>query len=92
MVCFWLDFDVFIVNKPERRILDMQYEHFTDERIDNIRSGGALMTAEERAFLIEDTPRLEECGHTGAALALMSDAALMDVAYSAWVDYARDMF
>ena len=50
------------------------------------------MTAEERAFLIEDTPRLEECGHTGAALALMSDAALMDAAYSAWVDYARDMF
>ena len=69
----------------------MQYEHFTDERIDDIRSG-ALMTAEERTFLIEDTPRLEECGHTGAALALMSDAALMDAAYSAWVDYARDMF
>jgi hypothetical protein len=70
----------------------MKHDHFTDERIDDIRSGRSPLTAEERAFLIEDTPRLEECTYTEEELTSMSDADLMSAAYSAWADYARSMF
>lgn len=38
----------------------MDVNHFTDQRIAEIR-GGARLTAEERTFLLEDTPRFEEC-------------------------------
>lgn len=69
----------------------MKHEHFIDERIDDIRSGRTPLTDEERAFLLADTPRFEECGYTGAELAAMSDADLMSAAYSAWADYARCM-
>lgn len=70
----------------------MKHDHFTDERIDNIRNGRAFLTEAERAFLLEDTPRFEECGYTEAELAAMCDDALMIAAYSVWTDYARSMF
>lgn len=70
----------------------MKADHFTDERIDDIRSGHSPLTAEERAFLLEDTPGFEECGYTGAELAAMTDAALMSAAYGVWADYARCMY
>lgn len=70
----------------------MKHDHFTDERIDNIRSGSTLLTADERAFLLADTPRFEECSYTEAELAAMSDAGLMSAAYSVWADYARCMY
>lgn len=70
----------------------MKHEHFTDERIDDIRSGCMPLTPEERIFLILDTPRHEECELTEAELAAMSDADLMSAAYSVWADYVRSMF
>lgn len=70
----------------------MNAEHFTDERIDEICSGHSPLTDEERAFLIEDTPKLEECSHTQDELAAMSDADLMRTAYRAWEDYVRCMY
>ncbi len=70
----------------------MKPDHFTDERIDDVRSGRTPLTTEERSFLIEDTPRYEECDHTGDELAAMTDAALMGVAYGVWADYVRCMY
>lgn len=70
----------------------MKPDHFTDERIDDVCSGRTPLTAEERAFLIEDTPRYEECGHTSDELAAMTDVALMSAAYGVWADYVRCMF
>ena len=60
----------------------------TDERIDQICSG-APMSTEEREFLLEDTPRFEECWHTKDELAGMSDSDLMRAAHQCWWDYAR---
>ena len=70
----------------------MKASDFTDERIDDIRSGRTSLTEAERFFLIEDTPRFEECGYTEAELKAMSDGALMSAAYGVWADYARCMF
>lgn len=66
--------------------------HFTDERIDDVRSGRTPMTAEERAFLLEDTPRFEECDQTAEELAALSDADLMSTAYRVWADYVCCMY
>jgi len=70
----------------------MKVEHFTDERIDYICSGRSSLTADERTFLLEDTPRFEECSHSKDELAAMSDASLMSAAYRIWADYARSMY
>lgn len=70
----------------------MKHEHFTDDLIGDIRSGRTPLTTDERAFLLSDTPRFEECNYTEAELAAMSDADLMSAAYSAWADYARSMY
>jgi hypothetical protein len=70
----------------------MKHEHFTDSRIDDIRSGKSFLTEAERDFLIKDTPRFEECFYTEAELITMDDAALMSAALSVWVDYSRHMF
>lgn len=70
----------------------MKHDHFTDERIDDIRSGHTPLTDEERAFLLADTPRFEECNYTEDELATMSDSDLMSAAYGAWADYARCMY
>lgn len=70
----------------------MNHAHFTDERIDDIRSGRTPLTEAERVFLLEDTPRFEECGYTEAELRAMGDDALMSAAYGVWADYARSMF
>lgn len=64
--------------------------YFGDERIFAIQAG-APMTAEEREFLVTDTPRFEECTHTEAELRAMSDKDLMSTAYSVWADYTRFM-
>lgn len=61
---------------------------FGDERIWAVQDGAPL-TTEERAFLLEDTPRFEECTHNADELAAMNDADLMSAAYSAWADYCR---
>lgn len=61
---------------------------FGDERIWAVQAGAEL-TPEERAFLLEDTPRFEECAYSADELAAMSDADLMSAAYSAWADYCR---
>ena len=68
----------------------MNAADFSDARIDAVRSGEAL-TPDERSFLISDTARMEECTHTEQELAAMTDTELMEVAYSAWVDYTRSM-
>lgn len=70
----------------------MKADHFTDERIDDIRSGRTPLTTEERTFLLEDTPSFEECAYTRAELAAMSDADLMSAAYGVWADYVRCMY
>lgn len=64
---------------------------FTDERIDDILSGRSPMTAEERSFLIEDTPSFEECDDTPEALAALTDIELMGTAYRVWSDYVSCM-
>jgi hypothetical protein len=66
----------------------MTYTDFTEERQDEIRTSGK-MTAEERAWLLEDTPRFEECDWTRVELEAMPDAELMRAAYSTWADYVR---
>lgn len=61
--------------------------HFTDQRINEILEGSPL-TAEERTFLIEDTPNFEECSkETAGALTTMDDKTLMQTAYYIWADY-----
>ena len=69
----------------------MNLEHFNDERIQAVLSGSPL-TAQEREFLIEDTPHFEECLRTKDELIAMSDSNLMQTAYAVWADYARNMF
>ena len=61
---------------------------FDWERIEAITSGSAQMTPGERAFLIEDTARFEECQETQQQLAAMNDADLMNTAYATWAEYA----
>ncbi len=50
---------------------------------------GAPLTSEERNYLLEDIPTFEECHRTREELAAMTDAELMNTAYSVWVDYCR---
>lgn len=64
---------------------------FTDQRIDDIRNG-ASMLPEERTFLLEDTPRYEECGYSTDELGAMSDQDLMATAVGVWADYVRCMY
>ena len=66
----------------------MQRIVFEDERIWEVQ-GGAPLTSEERSFLLEDTPRFEECTRTREELEAMTDAELMNTAYAAWADYCR---
>jgi hypothetical protein len=70
----------------------MNITHFTDDRIDDITSGRAPMTDEERGFLIIDTSSFEECEHSKSDLAAMSDADLMHAAYSTWADYVGGQY
>lgn len=63
---------------------------FSDERIDEVRSG-ATLTPEERAFLIDDTPRFEECDKSEADLSAMNDCELMNTAYRVWAEYVSCM-
>jgi hypothetical protein len=66
--------------------------HFTDERIAKVQQGAPL-TTEERTFLLEDTPRFEECSAEEAAqLPMLSDSDLMQVAYRVWADYVSTQF
>jgi hypothetical protein len=66
----------------------MKLDHFTDDRIAEVRAGSPL-TPEERAFLIRDTPTFEEGMHlTEAELSAMTDKDLMATAYGVWADYA----
>lgn len=65
----------------------MNITHFTDDRIAEVRSGRSPLTPEERAFLLEDTPRFEECDEKPEVLAAMSDRELMGFAYGCWADY-----
>ncbi|WP_234053668.1 MULTISPECIES: hypothetical protein [unclassified Xanthobacter] len=66
----------------------MQISHFTDERIAEITGQQSPMTAEERSFLIANTPTFEECAETADELSAMGDVELMRTAYSVWADYA----
>ena len=66
----------------------MEPPRFTDERIDAVR-GGAALTSAERTWLIQDTPRFEECQQSTSELEAMSDATLMSVAMRVWADYCR---
>lgn len=69
----------------------MNAAHFTDARIAEI-DAGAPLTPEERTFLLEDTPRFEECDkEIAAALPSMDDKTLMQTAYGVWADYCRFM-
>lgn len=68
----------------------MERIEFEDWRIDEVLSGSPL-TAEERMFLIEDTPRFEECSKTPDELLALSDAVLMSTAYSVWAEYVSCM-
>ena len=66
----------------------MNAAHFSDDRIAEI-DAGAPLTTEERTFLLEDTPRMEECNYTAEELSGMNDKDLMSAAYWAWADYCR---
>lgn len=61
---------------------------FEDDRIWAVQAGAPL-TTDERAFLLDDTPRFEECTSTREELEAMTDAELMNTAYAAWADYCR---
>lgn len=67
----------------------MDVNHFNDERVDEIMLGSTL-TDDERNFLVNDTPRFEECEFTRIELSGLSDKDLMSAAYSTWADYARN--
>jgi len=62
---------------------DFIHGHFTDERIDGIRSGRTPLAADEHVFLFADTPRFGECCYAEVELSVVSDADLMSAAYSA---------
>jgi hypothetical protein len=80
------------MNTPLRKGAVMNPTHFTDERIAEVQQG-APFTAEERAFLLEDLPRFEECSREEAAqLPMLSDSDLMQVAYRVWADYVSTQF
>lgn len=68
-------------------VVRLSYRDFTDERIAAVR-GGDPLTPEERAFLVKTTPEFEECYESAAYLSGLSDADLMNEAYSVWADYA----
>lgn len=68
----------------------MELRDFEDWRIDEVRRGAPL-TKEERTFLVEDTPRFEECSNTSEELSAMSDSDLMSTAYRVWADYVSCM-
>lgn len=70
----------------------MTVTDFTDDRIFAVMLGASELTAEERAFLISDTVRFEECTSTEDELASLADPQLMSAAYGVWADYVRDMF
>jgi hypothetical protein len=60
----------------------------TDFDVEAVLAGKPL-TVEERAYLIESTPRFEEGMHlTSEGLSKLSDAELMREAYHVWADYA----
>lgn len=70
----------------------MKIRDFTDDRISEVRSGHSPLTAEEREFLIRDTPTFEECSESEEDLSEMSDADLMSAAYGVWADYVSSQF
>jgi len=66
--------------------------HFTDVRIEQIRSGLGVLSTEEREFLCTDTARMEECWpEREEDLRKLSDSELVAFAYRCWADYARCM-
>jgi hypothetical protein len=73
------------------RIAPMSIGHFTDERIAQIQAGEGVLSTAEREFLVNDTPRFEECGYTAAELERESDSDLMRIAYETWADYASTL-
>lgn len=67
----------------------MRYEHFTDDMIAAVIEGRVGLTTVEREFLVEDTPRFEECSKELAGeLPAMNDPDLMRAAFVVWADYA----
>jgi hypothetical protein len=64
----------------------MSAAHFTERRLAEIYGGSAL-TADERAFLLADTPNFEESHASRATLASMSDIDLLREARRAWLDW-----
>lgn len=86
-------------NEPGRRCLECHHErssreaidggHFDDDSINAIMSGDRPMTAEEREFLVLDTPRFEECQQSEDQLRAMDDKTLMKTAYWVWAEYTR---
>lgn len=86
-------------NEPSRLYLKCHHEkssnddidgrHFDDECVDEIISGSRPMTAQEREFLVLDTPRFEECQQSEDQLRAMDDKTLMKTAFWAWVEYTR---
>ena len=61
---------------------------FDSKRMEAITTGVVPMTASERAFLIVDTARFEECQESTQQLAEMNDSDLMSTAYATWAEYA----
>ena len=69
----------------------MKISDFSDERIHQVRSGLAPLTAKEREFLVRDTPTFEECADSEDDLSKLNDADLMSTAYGVWADYASGL-
>lgn len=67
----------------------MTHRHFTDSRINEVISLSLPLTDSEREFLLEDTPRFEECVYSNEELSIMNDAQLMKAAYNTWSDYTK---
>jgi len=67
----------------------MKIDNFTDDKIGAIQSGVTPLTNEEREFLLQDTPRFEECVFSLEELQSMPDSQLMRACYSVWADYSR---
>lgn len=76
------------MNAPTATARVIGITHFNEVRIDEIVSGRVPMEADERAFLVADTARFEECACSQEELCSMNDADLMNAAYGVWADYA----
>lgn len=68
----------------------MRITDFTDDIIQAIYCGDRVLTADERSFLIQDTPHFEECPWMRDALERMDDKELMRTACATWAEHAKD--